>query len=233
MRTFDSFVMNRIQRSYDILWIDEGLMVHPGLVNFVVNMSHCKQCFIFGDRFQIPFINRVMNFSIPDHLAKLCYDDIESRNMTKRCPLDVTKLLNDIYGRAITSTSRVRRSMAATVIPGKARFALEKDRIGDRKILTFTQDDKDYLTKLGYDSVQTVHEVQGETYEHVALIRCTPTPVTIIAKNSPHVTVALSRHTMSLHYYTVVNDVVATDIAQLQSFNDFLLEMYQTVHPFK
>ena len=38
----------------------------------------------------------------------------------------------------------------------------------------------------GYEDVHTVHEVQGETFEDVSLVRLTPTPVGIISKQSPH-----------------------------------------------
>ena len=55
------------------------------------------------------------------------------------------------------------------------------------KILTFTQSDKEALLSRGYADVHTVHEVQGETYADVSLVRLTPTPVSIIARDSPHV----------------------------------------------
>lgn len=95
------------------------------------------------------------------------------------------------------------------------------------KILTFTQSDKDALQSRGYNNVHTVHEVQGETYTDVSLVRLTPTPVSIISRESPHVLVALSRHTKSFRYYTVVMDPLVSIIRDLEQVSTFLLDMYK------
>ncbi|AEW50164.1 unnamed protein product [Clitoria yellow mottle virus] len=226
IRTFDSFIMNRKPGTFKTLWIDEGLMVHPGLINFCLNLSGCQQAFVYGDRKQIPFINRVMNFAVPENLAKLCHDEIEYRDVTKRCPVDVTHFLNGVYERPIVTTSNVQHSLSTKSIEGRSRFVLLKDEISQGKVVTFTQDEKDYLIKIGYNAVNTVHEVQGETYRDVSLVRMTATPVSIIAKGSPHLTVALSGHTNSLCYYTVLADVVSTEIEKCQNMPSFLLDMY-------
>ena len=43
------------------------------------------------------------------------------------------------------------------------------------------------LIKSGYNDVNTVHEIQGETFEETAVVRATPTPIGLIARDSPHV----------------------------------------------
>ena len=72
-----------------------------------------------------------------------------------------------------------------------------------------------------------MHEVQGETYSDVSLVRLTPTPVSIISGDSPHVLVALSRHTSSLKYYTVVMDPLVSIIRDLEKLSSYLLDMYK------
>ena len=93
--------------------------------------------------------------------------------------------------------------------------------------MTFTQSDKEALLSRGYADVHTVHEVQGETYAVVSLDRLTPTPVSIIARDSPHVLVSLSRHTKSLKYYTVVMDSLVSIIRDLERVSSYLLDMYK------
>nr|BCG11495.1 129 kDa replicase [Sunn-hemp mosaic virus] len=230
VRTFDSFVMNRKPGKFKTLWVDEGLMVHPGLINFCINISCVSSVYIFGDRKQIPFINRVMNFSIPDNLAKLYYDEIVSRDTTKRCPLDVTHFLNSVYEKRVMSHSNVQRSLECKMISGKAKINDYRSILAEGKLLTFTQEDKEYLLKAGFKDVNTVHEAQGETYRDVNLIRVTATPLTIVSAGSPHVTVALSRHTNRFVYYTVVPDVVMTTVQKTQCVSNFLLDMYAVAY---
>ena len=79
VRTFDSFVMNRKIFKFDAVYVDEGLMVHTGLLNFALKISGCKKAFIFGDAKQIAFINRVMNFDYPKELRTLIVDNVERR----------------------------------------------------------------------------------------------------------------------------------------------------------
>nr|WHO41264.1 small replicase [Sunn-hemp mottle virus] len=226
VRTFDSFVMNRKPGSFKNLWVDEGLMVHPGLINFCVNIACVSDVYIFGDRKQIPFINRVMNFSIPENLSKLYYDEIIFRDTTKRCPVDVTHFLNSVYEKRVMTLSNVERSLECKLISGKAKICDYRSVMAEGKTLTFTQEDKEYLLKAGFANVNTVHEAQGETYKDVNLVRVTATPLTIVSTGSPHVTVALTRHTNRFCYYTVVPDVVLTTVQKTQCISNFLLEMY-------
>ena len=116
VRTFDSFVMNRKIFKFDAVYVDEGLMVHTGLLNFALKISGCKKAFVFGDAKQIPFINRVMNFDYPKELRTLIVDNVERRYVTHRCPRDVTSFLNTIYKAAVATTSPVVHSVAPKII---------------------------------------------------------------------------------------------------------------------
>lgn len=226
VRTVDSFLMHPPKREFKRLFIDEGLMLHTGCVNFLTLLSHCDVAYVYGDTQQIPFICRVANFPYPSHFAKLVVDEKEDRRITLRCPADVTFFLNQKYDGAVMCTSSVERSVGAEVVRGKG--ALNPITLPlEGKILTFTQADKFELLDKGYKDVNTVHEVQGETYEKTAIVRLTATPLEIISRASPHVLVALTRHTTRCKYYTVVLDPMVNVISELGKLSNFILDMYK------
>ncbi|AYQ58958.1 126 kDa replicase [Brugmansia latent virus] len=229
VKTVDSFLMNygkRIGRQTKNLYIDEGLMLHTGCVNFLVLLSLCEKAYVFGDTQQIPFINRVQNFPYPEHFSKLEVDEVETRRCTLRCPADVTFFLNQRYSGQVTTQSPVSRSVSTELLQGSASLnPITKPLEG--KVIVFTQNDKHFLEERGYRNVNTVHEVQGETFENVSIVRVTPTPLSIVARDSPHVLVALSRHTLSCKYYTVVLDALSSVVNDLSKISNYLLDMYK------
>nr|AEW67307.2 replicase [Frangipani mosaic virus] len=227
VRTIDSFLMNPIPLSYDKVWVDEGLMVHTGIISFIALFSKAKTCYVYGDTKQIPFLNRVMDFEYPERLKNLVVDEVESRNVTHRCPMDVTLQLNEVYKRHVSTTSSVERSLHVENLIGNAVFQPERYKETWDKILVFTQAEKQTLKKRGYKSVNTVHEVQGETFKDVALVRLDPTQLSLIEKGSPHILVALSRHTHRLVYYTVKLDNLCTQIESLCSVPSFMLQTFR------
>nr|UPI40898.1 replicase [Cactus tobamovirus 1] len=241
VRTIDSFIMNPKPMTYDTVWIDEGLMVHPGLIWFCALMAQCKVLNIFGDVRQIPFLPRVDNFDYPNELKSLVVDSVESRSVTHRCPVDVTAWLAKTYNRDVCTSSSVEKSVEATLVPGKAVFNAQTYPLPG-KIITFTQAEKQDLIKAGYNDVSTVadfnvgssivntvHEIQGETYPCVSIVRLNPHPISIISKQSPHVVVALSRHTVKCKYFSVVADVLVDLIQDISSLNPFFYDLYKTV----
>ncbi len=84
VRTVDSFLMHPSRRVFKRLFIDEGLMLHTGCVNFLLLLSQCDVAYVYGDTKQIPFICRVANFPYPAHFAKLVADEKEVRRVTLR-----------------------------------------------------------------------------------------------------------------------------------------------------
>nr|WNS52796.1 126 kDa replicase [Tomato brown rugose fruit virus] len=229
VRTVDSFIMNYgkgTRCQFKRLFIDEGLMLHTGCVNFLVSMSLCEIAYVYGDTQQIPYINRVSGFPYPAHFAKIEVDEVETRRTTLRCPADITHYLNRRYEGYVMCTSSVKKSVSQEMVSGAAMIN-PVSRPLNGKVLTFTQSDKEALLSRGYTDVHTVHEVQGETYADVSLVRLTPTPISIIAGDSPHVLVALSRHTQTLKYYTVVMDPLVSIIRDLEKLSSYLLDMYK------
>ena len=134
--------MNPKPFEYKVLWIDEGLMLHTGAISFCVALSHCEQCYVFGDTQQIPFINRVMNFDYPKTLQTLVTDSVEKRRITSRCPLDVTCYLAQRYKGPVVSTNNVERSLDTKLVAGAARFEPQLTPLPG-KVITFTQADKE------------------------------------------------------------------------------------------
>lgn len=64
-------------------------------------------------------------------------------------------------------------------------------------------------------------------------MRATPTPIGLIARDSPHVLVALTRHTKAMVYYTVVFDAVTSIIADVEKVDQSILTMFATTVPTK
>nr|APD13853.1 replication small protein [Plumeria mosaic virus] len=227
VRTIDSFLMNPMPVSFDTVWVDEGLMVHTGIINFIALFAKAKVINVFGDTKQIPFLNRVMDFDYPDELRTLVVDGVEMRSVTKRCPLDVTLQLNEVYKRYVTSSSTVERSLEVKNLIGAAEFEPSRYPEDFDQVIVFTQAEKQTLKKKGYKSVHTVHEVQGETFNKVALVRLDPTQLSIAEKGSPHLLVALSRHTHRLVYYTVKLDALSSLIEKLNNVPSFILQTFR------
>jgi len=225
VRTIDSYIIDKFHSTHDRVWVDEGLMVHPGEIAYLAKFSEAKEMVIFGDTKQIPFINRVADFTIPQDLVKLVVNNVEQRNTTLRCPMDVTSFLNEVYNRTVRTTSNVYNSMKCVLLPGQGYMNPVNFNLFRDKVLTFTQNEKLELIQRGFKA-NTVHEVQGETFHSVALIRLQYQNIPLIEDGSEHITVALSRHTNSLVYYTVKADVIYARIEALQQVSNVILRNF-------
>jgi hypothetical protein len=80
------------------------------------------------------------------------------------------------------------------------------------KYLVFTQNEKKELLKYGFD-VNTIHEVQGMTFESVILVRLSAKQMTI-NDSVQHILVALTRHTKNFLYCTtrLIKDAIVDKI---------------------
>nr|QQZ02303.1 putative polyprotein 1a [Rose leaf rosette-associated virus] len=204
--TVDAYLMHHTNVKCDVLLVDECFMIHNGAVAATINFTGAKKCAFYGDSRQIHYIHRNelgiseyhdLNMFIPD--ASRVFGDV-----SYRCPWDVCEWLSTFYPRHVRSVAEesVGKSSMST-----SEISSEND-VPERpgfKYITFTQAEKRDLQKRFDLSrfrtvVQTVHEVQGETYSNVALVRIKfqdEAPFTSLN----HITVALSRHTDSLTYY--------------------------------
>nr|AHA85519.1 ORF1 [Carrot yellow leaf virus] len=206
--TIDSYLMNYFSSRCDILFVDECFMVHAGQVLAIINASQCRRCILFGDSRQIHFIQRNetcssfyggLNSFIPP--SARVYGEI-----SYRCPWDVCQWLSKVYKNAIKSNnveSLGKSSVAIREIEGLDSVPI----LSGVKYVTFTQGEKSELErflkpKLPKVEVNTVHEVQGETFSRVALVRTKYQEDTPFVSEN-HIIVALSRHVESLHYYVL------------------------------
>nr|UUG74084.1 MAG: putative RNA-dependent RNA-polymerase [XiangYun hepe-virga-like virus 6] len=211
IRTVDSFMLTPTV-GVDTVWLDEALLKHVGSWFWIAHLSKCREMYVVGDKAQIPYIERSgvkVKYSLPTYI-----DPDEYLNVTRRCPLDVTAWMNkrNYYECRVTSTSEVTKSVKGKLIEASA----EIPRDPATKYLTFTQTEKETLAKEGYDC-STVHEYQGNQNASVALVRLTPKESNQIYKSKAHILVALTRHTQSFTYYSVLNDAVMKEVEYLES----------------
>jgi superfamily I DNA/RNA helicase len=117
--------------------------------------------------------------------------------------------------------------MTNILLPGQGQMTpVNFPMVEGEKVLVFTQNEKHELCQRGYNA-STVHEVQGETFSKVALVRLQYQQMPLTDEGSEHVTVALSRHTNSLVYYTVKVDHIYARIEQLQNVSNIILSNFR------
>lgn len=230
-RTLDSFIINYSDELYpkiSELWIDEGVMEHPGKLLWAALISGTKKMYVVGDKAQIPFIDR-------DRSRVLTHDNIMSlipnsqRRTTDapfytsyRIPQDVAAYLN--YHRYYTIPVKTANSIVSSLnlhsIQGSYSFKtrswdgkhiapmldLERQLENDVVVLVYKQDDKSVvkasLAKRNMtNKVHTIHEYQGSEARKVILIRLSPKPNPIY-EQKPQIVVAITRHTHEFTYIT-------------------------------
>nr|AFS17298.1 p1a [Citrus tristeza virus] len=212
--TVDSYLMNHIRLKTDLLFVDECFMVHAGAIGAIVEFTSCKAVVFFGDSRQIHYIHRndfgvsllhdIDSFIQPEHRV---YGEV-----SYRCPWDICEWLSKSYPRHVATANIAsvgKSSVSIEIINGYEDVPYE----GDAKYIVYTQAEKNELQRhLGrltvgrtknVPIVNTVHEVQGETYKRVRLVRCKYQEDTLFCSDN-HVVVALTRHVDSL-IYSVLN----------------------------
>jgi hypothetical protein len=203
--TVDSYFINSTKK-YNIIYIDEGLMLQPGEIDLLIHMTGAMKVYIYGDRKQLNFIPRVAGYEskIMDFIDFTKY---EFRNLSRRCPRDVASMFAKSYNCDFYTTNKVNRSMYVKSINGINSVPKEK-----AKYLVFTQNEKKELLKYGFD-VNTIHEVQGMTFESVILVRLSAKQMTIY-DSVQHILVALTRHTKNFLYCTtrLIKDAIVDKI---------------------
>jgi hypothetical protein len=210
VRTLHSYIMRPNLKSAK-LFVDEALMAHGGEIFAAMVFSGATTVRLYGDRTQIPFLNRICDFKLSTGCFD-AFDEIEYNHVSRRCPVDVCAALYENYDRKILTTSNVTSSMNVHYI-SSVKSVKKRD---DCKYLVFCQSEKQALEDLGIKPVQiskvsdfkdfgthsSVHEAQGKTFKRVALVRTKPREHDIF-NSHPHCVVAISRHTERFDYYTV------------------------------
>ncbi|AHA85409.1 ORF1 [Carrot closterovirus 1] len=231
--TIDSYLMNSFGTRCNILFIDECFMVHAGQVLAIINATQCKRCILFGDSRQIHYIQR-------NETCAAFYGDLdlfippEARvygNVSYRCPWDVCRWLTRVYRNEIASANEpsVGKSSVSIV---EIESLESVPFLSGVKYVTYTQGEKSELQRYLFKTfpkieVNTVHEVQGETFSRVALVRTKYQEDTPFVSEN-HIIVALSRHVESLHYYVLSSRSFDDTSRAIKEMLD-IAEQYKTV----
>jgi len=193
VRTLDSALMYPTADRHGTVFLDECFQDHAGKFWAVIKLWRAKTVQALGDRKQIPYIDRnYTNRCLMPRLSK--WSLRVGKYVTRRCPRDATMAIARFYGWKIRTTSAITGSMSlelnTVIVPNLPGW----------KYLTMYQDDKHNLLRRGYRDVNTVAEVQGQTYPKVALVRIQEREMPLFNAEE-QVDVALSRHTEQFVYY--------------------------------
>ncbi|CAH2225120.1 jg1460 [Pararge aegeria aegeria] len=200
-RTIDSYMLNS-DKEYNVVWIDEALMKHPGELFYVCLKTKCNILHLLGDPNQIGYINRIGSVSVIYGNFKKFFSPSRFLRTSYKCPVDVMALLYSKYEDGTRSASSVVRSLTVKSYTSLSNVPLDNNKY---KYLVFKQSEKELLKRAGYD-VSTIHEFQGKQHKNIVIVRTSTKVKEEIYSSSSHILVAISRHTETLSYYTPVRD---------------------------
>nr|QCC20254.1 polyprotein [Pineapple mealybug wilt-associated virus 1]QJQ80376.1 polyprotein [Pineapple mealybug wilt-associated virus 1] len=224
--TVDAFLFQargRNVRLYKTLLIDECYMTHAGILRGIIAAVKPEECVLYGDRRQVPFINRIKLLNDNKSFLKPSFGNYSEMLITRRCPADICWWMSNVNNgkkgdrlysgpvKLFTQSKPVLKSVTCKAFSkGDHSLFSQVDRV-----MTFTQNEKnelisEYMSR-GIGTIQdaktligTVAESQGETYKRVHLVAFKPTDDQVFS-SMPHRLVALSRHTISLQYFCIPN----------------------------
>nr|UTQ79668.1 replicase protein [Barley aphid RNA virus 2 isolate AG1] len=195
-RTVYSYLYNETNE-FKTVYIDEAMMLHPGMIFSIAVLSKCKTIHMIGDHMQIPYYTRI-DYPSRYHRFTDVFKITKELTTSYRCPQDVADYMKKYY-KKFSSKSKVVKSINRMYVSGKAEIPNGYD-----VYLTFTQSDKQMI-QMDYENVYTVHEYQGKQTKSVCLFRGSPTPIKVYDSKEHHI-VALTRHTVRFMYASVVMD---------------------------
>ncbi|QPK66413.1 polyprotein 1a [Firespike leaf roll-associated virus] len=245
--TVDSLLINFCEGKHlkpRIFCIDECFMIHRGYLQIIVGMVQPDELRLYGDRRQIPFLNRNAGMiCIASDVAGIG-GGYEERLISYRCPRDICWWMStckmtygNLYEGKVVCGDVKKPTKSVKSFPfGVFDASVLK---GSDVAMVFTQgekaDLKKEISKLGLDKscgqVMTVHEAQGKTFGKVALVR-TKMVDDEIFKSEPHRLVALTRHTESLSFFAptkkidfgIGGDVQAIEKLEVEIAKEFCVE---------
>lgn len=191
---------------YHTVFVDEAMKEHPGAVFFAALLSGCNLLHIFGDANQIPYHSRVVTAALLHSSFKPFKFKTIFKKYSYRMTVRTTAMINmmNIYNDHIMTANDAPETMQARIISNVG--SIPSEVMKGAVILTHTRNTKHEL-KLQYPShtIHTVGEYQGKQTEKIVLIRIQQSDNPIYHDKSQFL-VAVSRHTRSFHYFTVVQD---------------------------
>lgn len=193
VRTLDSALMFPTVERRGTMFLDECFQDHAGKFWAAIKLWKVKNVQALGDSKQIPYIDR--NNTGMCVMPRLSMWSLRvGKYVTRRCPRDATAAIAGFYDHKIRTTSTISRSMSLEL------NTVNIPNLPGWKYLTMYQEDKLNLLKKNFLDVNTVAEVQGQTYPRVALVRLQERAMPLFSTPA-QVDVALSRHTEQFVYY--------------------------------
>ncbi|AFJ05055.2 polyprotein, partial [Cordyline virus 3] len=232
--TLDGALINNVDVNVAHIFIDECYMEHSGAIVAILSRSKFDVCELFGDVNQIPYICRIPfeTSSLSQEIFKNC--ETEFDNGSFRCPLDVCYTLSNLvsndgsrlYPNGVYSKkNKLVRTMDVCPINGPEDIQFSKDC----QYICFTQNEKNELNRhFKITTVKTVNEIQGSTFEKVALVRTKIFANEIYNDVNQFVT-AISRHTKDFRYYvpfSCLNDRVSSEISKNRNISDYVISQF-------
>nr|BEQ09757.1 MAG: RNA-dependent RNA polymerase [Cosmospora episphaeria virga-like virus 1] len=195
-RTYDSLFTSKLNMECDNLYCDECFMVHSAEIFIAAFLTKARRVIMVGDTKQIPFVSRVISFSVK--YEQFISHNVLYRYTTHRIPESHLPLLKTFYPEIRSSNT------VTTYFPKVIDLRTAEPTIkGYDVLLTFTQFEKAVLREMNPGQlVHTVHEVEGNTYNKVALVR-TVKHENLIYDSIPHIIVGCTRHRLAFDYHTV------------------------------
>nr|ARP51761.1 methyltransferase and helicase domain protein [Grapevine leafroll-associated virus 1] len=229
-KTANSWIINsRPRPNSHVGLIDEVYMLHKGMFQLTVVSMGVKEVIAYGDKNQIPFINREKTFVTPNEAVEFAEEQIDYTDISYRCPADVCYVLSSMtdargakmYPNGVFPNGDARPLRSFEKVP----IATPEDALLYEAdvYLTMTQNEKVEMQRAvakmevaagkKRPDVITTHEAQGKTYRDVVLVRLKKADDPIFSRK-PHIVVALSRHTRSMKY-AVLSSKMSDTISKL------------------
>lgn len=195
-------------RTYRDVFVDEAFMQHPGLVCAIASATKCHCLNIYGDGVQAAYhpVNAAYQ------LEYLNYNDTFVANLSLltsyRVPADIAAYMDPIYHEYCvkynfpvcsyktynTLDCTTRRSVKLVTI----RSISDLPQLTN--VYVFTEVDKQLIP-----GALTIAQIQGSESRHVNIVRLNTNVNHFTYLDQGLVTTALTRHTVSMTYYTTVS----------------------------
>lgn len=195
--------------------VDEVFMNHYGQLLMCCIHHRVGTAVVFGDREQIQYICRC---SLRPTKFALPAVPETPMNVSFRITVHAASVISDHYKEILTVNDKGSEGVVR-LITSIDQLDL-KDIPEKTAVLTFDQATKLVLstkTRRAGTIIKTIHEAQGETFDHVYIVRQRDTVMDLFIKPSgfatnAHMLVGITRHTKSFTYCTVIEDDFAKAI---------------------
>lgn len=209
-RTLASLLVNGSKKTFPKVIIDEALLMHAGFIGYVVALTGANCIELVGDEWQIPFVDREATLKSKYSSPRLFAEITTTHVLTRRCPIDVCYALSFFYPGIHTISSTILSMIKLSINESTLK------NFENTLYLTFTQKEKSSLQAKGIgcnnaSKLLTIHEAQGQTFDHVVLVRLNNKKMEIY-NSTEHAIVAISRHTQTFKYLSNAGEDIVSNL---------------------